>query len=45
METQVSLLCSQQSAIGPYPEPDKSIPHSHSMFLQDPYIKIFEIYE
>jgi hypothetical protein len=27
MEHEGSLLCSQEPAIGPYPEPDKSIPH------------------
>jgi hypothetical protein len=27
MEPEVSLLCSQEPSIGPYPEPDKSSPY------------------
>jgi hypothetical protein len=32
METEVSLPCSQQSAIGYYPEPDESSPHPPTLF-------------
>jgi len=31
METKVSLQCSQQPTTGPYPEPDESRPHLHSL--------------
>jgi hypothetical protein len=33
MEPEKSLPCSQQPAIGPYPDPDKSIPQSPILFL------------
>jgi hypothetical protein len=32
METKGSLTGSQESAIGPYPEPVESSSHSHNMF-------------
>jgi len=32
MEPEVSLPCSQQPAIGPYPEPDASSPHIPTYF-------------
>jgi hypothetical protein len=34
MKTKRSLLCSQQPATDPCPEPDKSIPHLAILFLQ-----------
>jgi hypothetical protein len=36
LSTETSLPCSQGAATGPYPEADKSIPHSHTLFLEDP---------
>jgi hypothetical protein len=33
MELRVSLARSQEPVTGPSPEPDKSIPHSHRLFL------------
>jgi len=33
MEPEGSLLCSQESGTGPYPEPDASGPHLHTLFL------------
>jgi hypothetical protein len=35
MKIEGSLLCSLQSATGPYPEPDESNPHSPTQFPQD----------
>jgi hypothetical protein len=35
MEPEVSLPCSQELAICPYPEPDSSIPHSLTLLLKD----------
>jgi hypothetical protein len=32
MEPEGSLLCSQEPAIGPYPEPDESSPDPHTVF-------------
>jgi hypothetical protein len=32
MEPEGSLLCSQQPAIGPYPEADESSPHPPTAF-------------
>jgi hypothetical protein len=37
MEPEGSLLCSQQSDTGPYPEPDASSPHYHPLILYDPF--------
>jgi hypothetical protein len=31
-ESQGSLLCSQEPAIGPYPEPEESSPHPSILF-------------
>jgi hypothetical protein len=36
MEREDSLLCSQGSAAGPYPEPDASSPHPSTLFPWDP---------
>jgi hypothetical protein len=33
METESSLLCSQQLTTEPYLEPDESSPHPHTLFL------------
>jgi hypothetical protein len=33
MEPEDSLPCSQESAKGPYPEPDESSPHPPTLFL------------
>jgi hypothetical protein len=33
MEPEVSLLCSQEPATGPYPEPIAS--HTHTFFFED----------
>jgi hypothetical protein len=33
MEPEDSLSCSQEPAIGPYPEPDESNPHPPKLFL------------
>jgi hypothetical protein len=33
MEPKFSLLCSQEPATGPYPEPDESNPHLPTLFL------------
>jgi hypothetical protein len=33
MEPQGSLLCSQELATGPYPEPDQSSLHSHTLLF------------
>jgi hypothetical protein len=37
MEPESSLLCSQQTATGPYPEPDESISHLLTLFPLDPF--------
>jgi hypothetical protein len=37
MESEGSLPRSQESATGPYPEPDASSPHLSTLFPQDPY--------
>jgi hypothetical protein len=29
------FTCSQEHATGPYPEPDKSSPHPHTLFIQE----------
>jgi hypothetical protein len=34
MEPEGSLQCSQESAIGPYPEPDESSPYCATLFLE-----------
>jgi hypothetical protein len=33
MELEMLLLASQEPAIGPYPEPDESIPYDVTLFL------------
>jgi hypothetical protein len=33
MEAEVSLPCSQEPVIGPYPEPDETSPYYHNLFL------------
>jgi hypothetical protein len=33
MEAEVSLPCSQHTAVGPYPEPDESSPFHPILFL------------
>jgi hypothetical protein len=33
MDTESSLSLSQDPATNPYPEPDESIPHLHTLFL------------
>jgi hypothetical protein len=33
MELECSLPYSQEPTIGPYPEPDESIPHPDTLFL------------
>jgi len=35
METEVSLLCSQEPVTGLYPEPDESSQHFPILFLQN----------
>jgi hypothetical protein len=37
MEPKGSLLCLQGPITGPYPEPDESTPHLHTLFLWDPF--------
>jgi hypothetical protein len=37
MEPEGSLLCSQQPATVPYPEPDESSPHPPTIFPQDSF--------
>jgi hypothetical protein len=37
MKPEGSLPCSQQPATGPYPELDESSPHTHTLFLLDPF--------
>jgi hypothetical protein len=37
METEASLTSSQEAASGPYPEADKSCPHSHTIFVYDTF--------
>jgi len=37
MEPKVSLSCSQEPAIGPYPESDVPSPHLPTLFTQDPF--------
>jgi len=48
MEPEFSLLFAQESAVWPYPEPDKSTLYPYILFMEDPsayypaiYIKIF----
>jgi hypothetical protein len=36
-EPERSLLCSQETSIGPYPEPDQSSPYHPILFLQDTF--------
>jgi DNA topoisomerase VI subunit B len=35
MEPEGSLQYLQQPANGPYPEPDESSPHPHTIFIKD----------
>jgi hypothetical protein len=37
MEHEGPLPCSQESAIGPYPEPDESNPHPQTPIPQDKF--------
>jgi hypothetical protein len=37
MEPESLLLCSQDPAIGPYPEPDESILHPPTIFPKDSF--------
>jgi hypothetical protein len=37
MEPEGSLLCSKQTATGPYPEPDASSPHLPTLFPYYPF--------
>jgi hypothetical protein len=37
MELEGSLLCSQELATGPHPEPDESSPHVPTLFLTDSF--------
>jgi hypothetical protein len=37
MELEGSLLCSQDPATGPYPEPDKSSPQLSILFLYNSF--------
>jgi len=37
MEPEGSLLCSQEPAIGHYPEPDEFSPHLPTLFFQDSF--------
>jgi hypothetical protein len=34
MKTEILLLCSEEPATGPYPEPDDSSPHPQTLFRQ-----------
>jgi hypothetical protein len=36
MESEGSLLCSQEPSTGPYPNPDQSSPYLLTLSLQDP---------
>jgi hypothetical protein len=36
-ENDGSLLCSQDLATGPYPKPSESSPHTHILFLYNPF--------
>jgi hypothetical protein len=40
MAPEVSLPCSQEPAIGAYPEPDESSPYHPILFLQDPFYNV-----
>jgi hypothetical protein len=37
MEPKISLLCSQQPATGPYPEPGESNPFPQNLSPYDPF--------
>jgi len=37
MKPEGSLVCSEEATTCPYPEPDSSSPHLHSLFPQDPF--------
>jgi len=44
MKTEGSLLCSQQLAIRPYPQPVESSPHPHTLFLSVSFKNLSLIY-
>jgi len=37
MQAEVTLHCSQETATGPYPEPDESSPHNLTLHPENPF--------
>jgi hypothetical protein len=44
LSTGPSVMCSQEFATGPYPEPDESSPYYPILFLQDPFLYYLTTY-